>query len=67
MALIQITADMSRVATALEGILDLLSRLYPDPEDVAMDLVVKEPEVDEKLRKVEDESWRSYAPRTNYN
>lgn len=66
MALIQIVADLSRVAKALEDIRDLLKRIHPDPEDIAMELVTKDPEVDEKLRKPPDEAWRDYAPRLNY-
>lgn len=66
MALIEITADLSRVAKALEDIRDLLKRIHPDPEDILMDLAEKPVEVDEKLRKPPDEAWRDYAPRVNY-
>lgn len=66
MALINIVADLSRVAKALEDIRDLLKRIHPDPEDIPMELLDKPSEVDEKLRKPPDEAWRDYAPRTNY-
>jgi len=68
MALIEIRADLSRVAKALERIAKVLERAVPEPnKDV-------EPSTEEDFHQVgyalnpmkEDELWTLYGPRRNY-
>lgn len=65
MALIQITADLSRVAKALERIAIVLERLSPPPSEEPI-----EPSTEEDITQIVDnsytEEWSNYAPRRNY-
>lgn len=69
MALIEIRADLSRVAKALEKIAELLERIVP-PEAPSFD-----PSTDEDVYQIpsfdirppgEDDLWMTYGPRRNY-
>jgi hypothetical protein len=65
--LIQITADLSRVAKQLQRIADILERVFPEPQEEIL-----EPPSDEDLttyspyKNLGGESWESYVPRRNY-
>lgn len=71
MALIQITADLTRVAKALERIAEKLDQMFPEPEEEII-----EPSTEKDLHVVSykestfepdpDDLWKEYAPRRNY-
>jgi len=68
MALIQITADLSKVAKALERIAKALERAIPEIEDNS------DPSTEKDIHTInyeivppgEDDLWTNYAPRRNY-
>lgn len=70
MPLIQINADLKRVAEALERIADLLQQVLPPPQTQASDPVTEkdfhEVRYETHFGKTEEDIWESYGPRTNY-
>lgn len=68
--MIQITADLSKVAKALERIAKVLERVFPDQTENSL-----EPSTEDDVQVISyegifqpnpEDAWRDYGPRRNY-